>query len=210
MQIALYTAPTEIENEVDIISELFVNGIDYLYIRKPTLDDFSLVDFVEKIPEKYWQKCISTSLIITKEFDFAGYHFTRDILQKNTNYNHKILEWLHENNKISSASAHSIEELNWYAGQFKQIIVSPMFPSISKENHFYNWDYEMLDKQILKHKLQHPTTRFFAVGGVDATKINEINNLNFDGIGLLGTIWNNPINATINFLNILQHLKHDK
>lgn len=210
MQIAIYTAPNEIENEIDIISELFENGIDYLYIQKPTLDDFSLVDFIEKIPEKYWQKCISTSLIITKEFDLAGYHFTRDILQKNTNYNHKILEWLHENNKISSASAHSIEELDRYAGQFKQVIISPIFPSISKENHFYNWDYEMLEKQILKHKLQNTTTRFFAVGGVDATKINEINNLNFDGVGLLGVIWNSPQSAIEKFYTILQNLKHDK
>jgi len=210
MQIVLYTAPTEIDNEIEIISTLFENGIDYLYLRKPELDDFSLVDFVEQIPEKYWSKCIATSLIITKEFDLAGYHFTQESLQKNTNYNQKILEWLHGNNKISSASAHSIEELNRHAGQFKHVMVAPLFPSISKENHFYNWDFETLSKQIATHKSQNTTSRFFAVGGVDATKINEIQTLNFDGIGLLGAIWNSPANATENFNNLLQNIHHGK
>ena len=144
MQTIIYTPPNNLENEIEIISQLLDNGADYLYIYKPELDDFSLVDFVESIPERYWKQCISTSLIITKEFDLGGYHFTRDIVQKNELYNEKILNWLSETNKISSVTAHNIDELKKYAFNFKHVIVSPIFPSISKENHSYDWDLEEL------------------------------------------------------------------
>jgi thiamine-phosphate pyrophosphorylase len=207
MQTIIYTPANNIENEIEIISQLLDNGADYLYIYKPELDDFSLVDFVETIPERYWKQCISTSLIITKEFDLGGYHFTRDIVQKNELYNEKILNWLSETNKISSVTAHSIDELKKYAVNFKHVIVSPIFPSISKENHSYDWDLEELKLTTHDSRL---TTKLFAVGGVDETKISTVKNLNFDGIGLLGALWKEPENATEVTELVNQHLKYLK
>lgn len=199
MKTILYTSPAEIKNEIDVITQLLDAGVDYLYIRKPELDDFSLVDFVEKISERYWKQCISTSLIITKEFDLGGYHFTREILQKNELYNDKVLSWLHENNKISSVSAHNIDELKKYGGKFKHVIVSPLFPSISKGNHSYDWDYNDVRLTIndvrLKSQILNFNSQIFAVGGINTDKIETVKNLNFHGVGLLGAIWNQPEQA---------------
>lgn len=207
MQIIAYTPEQEVENEIGIITQLLDAGADYLYIRKPELDDYSLVDYVEKIPEQYWKKCISTSLIITKEFNLGAYHFTKDIVQKNELYNDKVLDWLHANDKISSVSAHDIEELKKYTGKFKHIIVSPLFPSISKVNHSYDWNIEELRLTTHDSRL---TTRLFAVGGIDETKINEVKNLNFDGVGLLGALWKEPENAIKNFNKILYFVQNEK
>jgi len=211
MKTIIYTPPNNLENEIEIISQLLDNGADYLYIYKPELDDFSLVDFVETIPEKYWKQCISTSLIITKEFDLGGYHFTRDIVQKNELYNEKILKWLSETNKISSVTAHSIDELKKYADRFKHVIVSPIFPSISKENHSYDWNYKELRIMIsdlrIKSQISNLKSQIFAVGGVEETKISTVKNLNFDGIGLLGALWKEPENARSVMLNLFQHLR---
>lgn len=206
MKTIIYTPPTEIENEIEIIAQLLDAGADYLYIRKPDLDDFSLVDYVEKIPPTYWKQCISTSLIITKEFDLGGYHFTSDIIKKNELYNDKVLEWLHANNKISSVSAHSIDDLTKHADKFKHIIVSPIFKSISKENHCYDWNYEELRLMIndihLKSQISNHKSQLFAVGGVDLSKIETVKSFNFDGVGLLGTLWNEPNSAVRNFGSI--------
>ncbi|MFN8282215.1 MAG: hypothetical protein U0U67_03325 [Chitinophagales bacterium] len=201
MQTIIYTPANIVENETEIIVQLLDNGADYLYIYKPELDDFSLVDFVETIPEQYWKQCISTSLIITKEFNLGGYHFTRDIVQKNELYNEKILNWLNETNKIASVTAHSIEELKRYNGTFNHVIVSPIFKSISKENYYYDWNFDELKLTTYDLRL---TTKLFAVGGVDETKISIIKNLNFDGIGLLGALWKEPENAIDNFKQIAQ------
>ncbi len=213
METIVYTPEQEVEHEIDIITQLLNAGADYLYIRKPELDDYSLVDYVEKIPEQYWEKCISTSLIITKEFNLGGYHFTRDIVQKNELYNNKVLDWLHSNHKISSVSAHSINDIKTYSEKFKHIIVSPIFPSISKENHSYDWNHNDLriqiselrfKSEIINHKLE-----IFAVGGIDFDKIETVKNLNFDGIGLLGALWKEPENAFENFKKILHFVQND-
>lgn len=204
MQTIVYTASHEIDNEIDIISELFEIGVDYLHIRKPELDDFSLVDFVEKIPEKYWKKCISTSMIITKEFDLGGYHFTRDILYKNELYNEKILSWLHASNKISSVSAHTELALHKYGGKFRHIIVSPLFKSISKENYSYNWNMEELKNTLSSLQTK---AKYFAVGGIEINKLESVKALDFNGVGLLGAIWNNPESAVNTVHQIINKLK---
>jgi thiamine-phosphate pyrophosphorylase len=206
MHTIIYTPANNLENEVEIITQLLDNGADYLYIYKPELDDYSLVDFVETIPEKYWKQCISTSLIITKEFNLGGYHFTRDIVQKNELYNEKILAWLKETNKISSVTAHNIDELKKYTVNFNHVVVSPLFPSISKENYSYDWNYEELQSTV-SGRLLTVDCKLFAVGGVDETKIPIVKNLNFDGIGLLGALWNNPENAVNNFQQIIKLIK---
>ena len=205
MQTILYTSPNETPNEIEIIAQIFDLGLDFLYIRKPDLDDFSLVDFVEKIPEKYWHKCISTSLIITKEFDLGGYHFTRDIITKNANYNQKVLEWLHSKNKISSVSAHNINDIKNYADVFKHIIVSPVVNSISKPNYPSNWNKEELEK-IAEYKTTFSNCQLFAVGGVNVSNINEIKSLKFDGVGILGALWSQPEHAVANFQKIIDAL----
>ena len=213
MKTIIYTPANNIENEIEIISQLLDNGADYLYIYKPELDDYSVVDFVETIPEKYWKQCISTSLIITKEFDLGGYHFTRDIVQKNELYNAKVLDWLKEKNKISSVTAHSIKELEKYAGTFNHVVVSPIFPSISKENYSYDWNLEELRimnyELKIKSQISNLKSQIFAVGGVDIDKINVVKNLNFDGIGLLGAIWNEPQNAVKKYNEIISEINNN-
>lgn len=207
MQIILYTAPVDIENEIEIIQNTLDAGVDYLYIRKPELDDFSLVDFVEKIPEKYWNKCISSSLIITKEFNLGGYHFTRDIIEKNEKYNDKVLEWLHTNNKICSVSAHNENEILTYSNKFNHVIVSPIFKSISKQNYSYEWNFDELKQNIATIKMRKNNIQLFAVGGIDINNITLVKQLGFNGVGLLGAIWNASFKAQNELISIIETIK---
>lgn len=207
MQIILYTAPVDIENEIEIIQNALDAGVDYLYIRKPELDDFSLVDFVEKIPEKYWNKCISSSLIITKEFNLGGYHFTRDIIEKNEKYNDKVLEWLHTNNKICSVSAHNENEILTYSNKSNHVIVSPIFKSISKQNYSYEWNFDELKQNIATIKMRKNNIQLFAVGGIDINNITLVKQLGFNGVGLLGAIWNASFKAQNELISIIETIK---
>ncbi len=208
MKTIIYTPEDAIEHEVSVLSALLDAGVDYLYIRKPHLDDFSLVDYMEQFKETYYSKIITTSLIITKEFNLGGYHFTRELLQKNNSYNEKVLEWLHINRKLSSISAHSVEEVIKYAGHFSHLIVSPVFKSISKDNHVYDWDYDALKEVINKPNLSSLDyhSKFFAVGGVNKDRLIDVKSMHFDGFGLMGALWNNPKEALELFLSIQQNI----
>lgn len=207
MRLLLYTPEKETANEVSLLSQMLDKGADLLFIRKPEFDDFALVDYLEQFDPKYYPKMLSTSLILTKEFELSGYHFTRDILAKNERYNDKVIEWLKEKQKIASASAHSMEEVQAHAGRFSQVIVSPVFRSISKPGHRYDWNYEELGASIRRCRELEVPAKFFAVGGVDIAKIDEIQTMHFDGMGLLGTLWNEPEYAMKNFEMILDALK---
>ncbi|HMU97411.1 MAG TPA: hypothetical protein PLC61_03665 [Chitinophagales bacterium] len=187
MKTVLFTAPIETENEVMLLIELLELGLDYLYIYKPALDDFSLVDFVEKIPEKYWKQCISNSLIITKEFDFAGYYFTPDILQKNELYNQKIFDWLKQKNKICATA-----------------IAQPN--AIANPNQF---QHIFVPQSNIKH------SRIHQLIALDCSTISDIQQLKatpIKGIEISNFIWNNEDSeeAKTKMLEILMELNTKK
>lgn len=200
MKYIIYTPAENIPEEMEYIAQLLDYGADFLYIRKPELDDYALVDYMETIPEKYYPKIITTSLIITKEFDLAGYHFTRDVLQKNKLYQEKVVAWLSEKNKISSVSAHNLQEITTYAQTFNHVLVSPVLPSISKHNHAMDWDMERLKKTVEENNIR---ASLFAVGGVCPEKMDILQSLGFHNFGLLGTLWKNPQNALHTFKQIV-------
>ncbi len=184
MMLMIYTPENEVENEVKTIQNMLDNGADYLFVRKPVLDDFGVVDYLEQFDSRYYKQMITTSLILCKEFDMAGYHFTRDIWQKNLNYNYKILEWLHTHHKLSSKSAHSIAEIKTLNRIFKLLIISPLYKSITKNNYFYPWNYHKLGIAV-----KNAAATCIGVGGIHAENINNLSSMNFAGAGLLGGIW---------------------
>lgn len=211
MQILVYTPEINIDGEIEKLSAILDAGADFLYIRKPELDDFSLVDYMESIPERYWSRCVSTSLIITKEFNLGGYHFTREIIRNNAAYNIKVQGWLRDQGKLSSVSAHSLDEIKAFSGGFDHVLVAPVFESISKQDHRYPWNFPELKNTLAGLHSVHPSgmnersrTRFFAVGGVDVAKISEIQAMHFDGFALLGALWQEPETAVANFEKIKQ------
>lgn len=187
MKTVLFTAPIETENEIALLIELLDLGLDYLYIYKPELDDFSLVDFVEKIPEKYWKQCISNSLIITKEFDLAGYYFTPDILQKNELYNQKIFDWLNQNNKISATTINNIEDLANF-NQFQHLFIP--YTNIIKQN----------------------PSNCIALNCTNLSDIQTIKDNEFYGIEISEFIWNNENSeqAKTQMVDILIELNSEK
>jgi thiamine-phosphate pyrophosphorylase len=155
---------------------------------------------------------VSTSLIITKEFNLGGYHFTREIIRNNAAYNIKVQAWLHDHGKLASVSAHSLDEIKAFAGGFDHVLVSPVFESISKVGHQYAWNFPELKNMLAGLHSLHPAgmsertpSRFFAVGGVDVPKIPEIKAMHFDGFAVLGALWQEPAMAVERFIDIKRH-----
>jgi thiamine-phosphate pyrophosphorylase len=106
---------------------------------------------------------------------------------------------LHDNNKITSVSAHTLEEIKTHCMNNNHVIVSPVFPSISKENHVVKWDKVALQDELIKYQNQ---TTIYAVGGIDVTTIIEAKKMGFLHFGLLGALWKNPVTAVESFRKI--------
>jgi thiamine-phosphate pyrophosphorylase len=200
MEIIIFTSPDDIADEATIINELFHLGLDELVIRKPHWkeEDFSI--FLDEIDGDYYPLisiCDHPKLVINSEF--KGLHCSNSFYDSLTkNEQHILHNQLAKNGKQISISAHHPGEWNRRKNHFDQIYLCPIYPSISKPGYSGDWDLEAIKEELKKDR----TTKVIALGGVDANKIFELDALGFDGVGLLGIIWNKPKKAIKNFLFI--------
>jgi thiamine-phosphate pyrophosphorylase len=84
-----------------------------------------------------------------------------------------------------STSVHTIEDFNTLDDSFDYAFLSPVFPSISKENYTSKTDLFVEIK-----KRENLRTQLVALGGMDSNTINQTLENGFDKVALLGTIWN--------------------
>lgn len=194
MKSIVYTPEVNISNEIERIVELFEVGVDYLYLRKPSVDIAYWYAYIEQLPYGYENKIVTTDFRLLHELKLGGFHFQQEMIRGLSESDLKEnLTMLHMNSKISSATAHNFEELKKYDGLFKHVLISPLFDSISKSGYTSAWNVEELRDYIKGRKKNG--TLLFAQGGIDDTKIDFVQILGLDGITLLGYLWSQPEKA---------------
>lgn len=175
--------PTEIVNETNIIHTLFKEGMELFHIRKPDYSKEELRLFLSKINSKYHFKLVlHQHHSLVEEFQMERFHFTeKDRLDK-TPVRFLKPDWC----KSLSTSVHSIEDFNSLPNAFDYAFLSPIYPSISKENYVPT---KNAFEEIKKRTNQY--TKLIALGGISSENIERTIANGFDNVALLGTIWNN-------------------
>ena len=177
--------PTTVTNEVNTIHSLFENGLELLHIRKPDYSEKEMKAFLSEIKTDFRQQLVLHS-----------YHQLADefgINRIQTPFRVSNSERVKENGIVFSTSTHSIDEFNSLTNAFEYAFLSPVFPSISKENYHSKTDLFAAIK-----KRTNFNTKIIALGGIQSENINQILQAGFENIALLGTIWNSS-NAIENF-----------
>jgi thiamine-phosphate pyrophosphorylase len=167
-----------IANEISTIHSLFESGLDLFHVRKPAFSASEMKDFVNSIGLEFRNKLVLHSHHhLAEELGINRIHFTStnrpDTFSKASEF------------KTISTSTHLIEEFNSLSKDFDYAFLSPVYPSISKENY--------LPKKDLFEEIKNRTnfnTKLIALGGIEAQNIKKTLDAGFDDIALLGTIWN--------------------
>lgn len=200
MKIILYTAPKPVTNEIEVITTMLSNGVDYLYLRRENRDSHYWSSFVEQIPAEWHDKIICSDFRTLHEMQLGGFHFKAEMLgmmeEKDILEN---LSMMRKESIRSSRTVRSVEEIKANDGKYDILLVAPIFESISKQGHSKTWDFDAL-KAYLHHR--SGSSEIFALGGVDADKVDMLYLLGFDGMALLGAIWEQPEQALTNFQKI--------
>ncbi len=188
MKLIVITNPEEVKKEAEKITALFEEGLELLHCRKPEWDSVRFEGFLKTIPSKYYKKIVIHSHYkLIEKYNLKGIHLTgayRKLIDD------KILQELFKTikkkNITISTSFHSVEELKNNKWKYDYVFLSPLFDSISKKNHFSEFDIVEV-KNVLEEYKAYP--KVIALGGIDENTIKSIGSIGFAGAALLGVIW---------------------
>lgn len=183
--IVLIAPENDVPNEIEILHQLFQEGLEYYHFRKPHKNYQEHCDYLNQIDELYHNRIVVHYFHeLVNRFNIKGIHFQeqkrRDYLDIPSNYFTELEMY----GKTISSSFHEPEELENCAFEFDYHLLSPVFSSISKQG--YNgrgFDVNHINKTII------------GMGGVTTENLAEFNKLGYKGVGILGGIWNskNPV-----------------
>ncbi len=196
MQLILYTPPYFHKDEINVLEKAMELGVYRIHIRKKKKDD-DLISFLHKIPKQWFDKMsIHYHHTLLEAFPFSGFHFSKEQQEVYLSDNKK---W-HFKNELRSTSFHEQALLLKHKDSFDYVFGSPIFSSISKKDHhpFSEWDFSIQENK--NHQ-----TPIFALGGIDVDKIPICKEKGFDGIAILGTIWQQK--TTQESINELKRIK---
>ncbi|MBE7652943.1 thiamine phosphate synthase [Tenacibaculum finnmarkense] len=189
--IVLISPEKDVANEMQILHQLFEAGLECYHLRKPFKDYQEHIVYLNQIPEKYHNKIVTHYFHeLVNEYSLKGIHFQeqkrRDALENGSRY----FIGLKMQGKTMSSSFHEPEELANFDIEFDYHLLSPIFSSISKKGYQgRGFDVNNIDKTII------------GMGGITSETISKTLALGFQGIGVLGGVWNSQ-NAVESFKKI--------
>jgi thiamine-phosphate pyrophosphorylase len=186
MELILISYPDFFKGETDVVSSL-LNRYDFTFhLRKPLAKTDDLIDYLNNIPKHLHYKIVLHNDIESfKKFNLKGMHFSTVNREKAGFLNNQIHK---------GTSCHSISEIKCLNTDFDYAFLSPIFPSISKKGYSGNLDKQAI-QDFLKEKRQ---SKVIALGGIDANKIAEIGEYKFDGLAVLGAVWEDNPSENLN------------
>lgn len=195
--IIVISSPTPVSKEASLINQLFDKGLPVFHLRKPENSSQELVLLLQEIDSIHHSKiALHSHHYLAKSFGINRLHYTEASRKQLTDVDFS------ENENILSTSVHSVEDFKNLSEHFSYAFLSPVFNSISKPDYEAKpFDLSRLDKKR--------STKLIALGGIDETNCAMAYEMGFDGIALLGAIWNNT-DGVANYKRISQILSKEK
>lgn len=178
MKLIVISPPETLPGEVELVNALFKKGLTKFHLRKPNVPTVALIQYLQKIDSAYISNVVvHYDFELLQHFPQAGFHF-----------NQYSLSWLsYKGFTHKSYSAHSFREiLGLNAEAFDYIFISPVFESISKPGYYAGFNLKQIKDFLVSGCCTNPIV---ALGGVDETNIDSLQDSGLHGAAVLGAIW---------------------
>jgi thiamine-phosphate pyrophosphorylase len=171
------TAPGEVSEEADSIMQLIEAGAR-IHVRKPEMNEPLLAKWIQQFPkEVYHQFHLHAFPELANKMGLRGIHL-KDGQKLPTH-----IQW----NGVLSKACHRLADVHQETtSDVDYLFLSSVFDSISKKGYKATFDLTEL-AQLLKN--DNRKTEVMALGGVELENIQQVKQLGFDGVALLGAIW---------------------
>lgn len=187
--IVLIAPEQDLPNEIDILNQLFKNGLEYYHFRKPDKNYNDHVAYLNQIDQEYHNRIVvHYHHELINEFNLKGIHFQEQKRIDHIDNPGQYFKHLNMFGKTISSSFHDPKTLEDCEFEFDYHLLSPVFTSISKAGYEgKGFDVNHIDKFIV------------GMGGINADTVAQTFKLGFKGIGVLGGVWNSktPVESFI-------------
>ncbi|WP_159023394.1 thiamine phosphate synthase [Formosa sp. L2A11] len=178
--IILIAPETDLPNEIEILEQLFQEGLQYYHLRKPNKNLEEHIAYLNLIDKKFHDRIVVHYFHeLINSYNLKGIHFQEQKRIDHIDNPGQYFKNLNMFGKTISSSFHEPEELEKCYFEFDYHLLSPVFSSISKAGYKgRGFDVNHIDKVII------------GMGGVTDTNIDTFKTLGYKGVGVLGGIWN--------------------
>lgn len=180
--IVLISPETDLDNEFEILDQLFQKGLTYYHLRKPfkSYDDYCY--YLNQIDPRNHNKIVVHHFHnVINDYNLKGLHFQEQSRLDCENNMEDYLANFDIVGKTVSSSFHDPEVLKECAFNFDYHLLSPVFSSISKSGY--------QGKGFHVHGIEKVV---IGMGGVTAVNLESFSDLGYNGVGVLGAVWNSP------------------
>ena len=186
MELIVIAKPTVFKEESKLINQLFEAGLQVFHLRKENVDEAAYRKIIEGISSEYHpQIALHHFHSLAGDYNIQRIHHTENFRKERDNV--ELPE-----NKIFSTSIHHLADMEQIK-QYQYIFFGPVFNSLSKPG------YRGVIPPDFRLEKQQSIPKIIALGGIGLTEIDQVKTMNFDGVALLGSIWNDPSLALTNF-----------
>jgi thiamine-phosphate pyrophosphorylase len=191
MKLVVISPENEYAGEPRLLAALFAEGLERYHLRKPGWSSARLEAWLGELPEEYYSRIVlHQHHELVARFGLGGRHW-RDEADA------PMLP--PDDLGFTSRACHSLGTLRKVLGHFDAVLAGAVFASISKPGHGPRMDLSVTELRILltERTPAERRTAVFALGGVNVDKFPACAELGFDGVAVLGAVWNeaDPLRA---------------
>lgn len=186
MKIISITNPYSLKHEVNIINELFAQGLNKLHLRKPDFEKQEMINFIESIDPQYHNRLVLHQFYsLTKIFDINSIHVPyEDLKSRISSFIINTFAISHDKEIKKSTTFSHYKSLYGNAGGAEDIILGPIYTKAADD--IFN---PCMNLENLSIALKKTDKIVYALGGVSSSNVAEMENLGFGGIVLQSAIW---------------------
>lgn len=192
MRLIVLSPPGNLPGEHRAVRALFEQGMECFHLRKPEMDEAGYRQYIAAIPAVYHNR-----IVVHDHHHLAGSYALGGVHGKQA---------VADGGRTASRSVHELKEGAACEGVVDYVFLSPVFDSISKKGYKSPFDRDVL-RRWLREAQPDRKTAVVALGGMDASRVAVVADLGFDGLAVLGALWEGWENE-VNVKEIVQRFKN--
>lgn len=190
MKLIVLTPEAFAPREPAVLGALFAAGLERCHVRKPTASRDDLAVWLRAIPAEFHSRLVlHQHHELVSELALGGRHWRDDA-------NAPLVPPV---NGFTSRSCHDLASLRASLGHYDSVFFGPVFASVSKPGHGPRLDFstEKIGAVLAARSVTERRTAVIALGGVTAENISRCHEFGFDGVAVLGAVWQraDPVRA---------------